>query len=96
MPDHAANLRIDLDRLLWRLGELGKIGALEGGGVRRLALTAGLLCAFAVPAVAQDAAELAEQARRKKLERLKQLTPEQRREAIRIRQEHVQRRYRVF
>ena len=33
------NLRIDLDRLLGRLRELGRVGALEGGGVCRLALT---------------------------------------------------------
>ncbi|MBL6927684.1 MAG: Zn-dependent hydrolase [Rhodospirillales bacterium] len=33
------NLRINLDRLLGRLEELGRVGALEGGGVCRLALT---------------------------------------------------------
>jgi N-carbamoyl-L-amino-acid hydrolase len=33
------NLRIDIDRLMRRLAELGGIGALEGGGVCRLALT---------------------------------------------------------
>ncbi|MEN8195795.1 MAG: Zn-dependent hydrolase, partial [Pseudomonadota bacterium] len=33
------NLRIDVDRLMRRLTELGGIGALEGGGVCRLALT---------------------------------------------------------
>jgi N-carbamoyl-L-amino-acid hydrolase len=33
------NLRIDIDRLMRRLTELGSIGALEGGGVCRLALT---------------------------------------------------------
>ena len=33
------NLRIDLDRLMGRIGQLGEIGALEGGGVCRLALT---------------------------------------------------------
>jgi N-carbamoyl-L-amino-acid hydrolase len=33
------NLRIDIDRLMRRLTELGGIGALEGGGVCRLALT---------------------------------------------------------
>ncbi|MCK5273536.1 MAG: hydantoinase/carbamoylase family amidase, partial [Alphaproteobacteria bacterium] len=33
------NLRIDIDRLVRRLTELGRIGALEGGGVCRLALT---------------------------------------------------------
>lgn len=33
------NLRIDIDRLMRRLTELGRIGALEGGGVCRLALT---------------------------------------------------------
>ncbi|MCP5365875.1 MAG: Zn-dependent hydrolase [Hyphomicrobiales bacterium] len=34
-----ANLRIDLDRLMGRLMELGQVGALEGGGVCRLALS---------------------------------------------------------
>lgn len=33
------NLRIDIDRLMGRIEALGKIGALEGGGVCRLALT---------------------------------------------------------
>ena len=33
------NLRIDLDRLMGRIEQLGKIGALDGGGVCRLALT---------------------------------------------------------
>lgn len=33
------NLRIDIDRLLGRLERLGEIGALEGGGVCRLALS---------------------------------------------------------
>lgn len=33
------NLRVDLDRLMGRIEQLGKIGALEGGGVCRLALT---------------------------------------------------------
>jgi N-carbamoyl-L-amino-acid hydrolase len=33
------NLRIDIDRLMERLFELGKIGAIEGGGVCRLALS---------------------------------------------------------
>lgn len=33
------NLRIDIDRLMRRIEALGKIGALEGGGVCRLALT---------------------------------------------------------
>ncbi len=33
------SLRIDLDRLMGRLNELGEIGALDGGGVCRLALT---------------------------------------------------------
>ncbi len=32
------NLRIDLDRLMGRINALGKIGALDGGGVCRLAL----------------------------------------------------------
>lgn len=35
----AENLAIDNERLLGRLNELGRIGALEGGGVCRLALT---------------------------------------------------------
>jgi N-carbamoyl-L-amino-acid hydrolase len=35
----AADLRINIDRLMARLFELGKIGALDGGGVSRLALT---------------------------------------------------------
>lgn len=34
-----SNLRIDLDRLLARLNTLAKIGAIDGGGVCRLALT---------------------------------------------------------
>ncbi len=34
-----SNLRIDLDRLMDRLQRLGQVGALEGGGVCRLALT---------------------------------------------------------
>lgn len=33
------NLRIDLDRLMGRIERLGEVGALEGGGVCRLALT---------------------------------------------------------
>jgi N-carbamoyl-L-amino-acid hydrolase len=33
------NLRINIERLMTRIFELGKIGALEGGGVSRLALT---------------------------------------------------------
>jgi N-carbamoyl-L-amino-acid hydrolase len=33
------SLRIDIDRLMDRINELGKIGALPGGGVSRLALT---------------------------------------------------------
>ncbi len=33
------NLRIDPDRLLERIGQFGTVGALEGGGVRRLALS---------------------------------------------------------
>ncbi len=33
------NLRIDINRLMGRIGELGRIGALEGGGVCRLALS---------------------------------------------------------
>ncbi len=33
------NLRVDIDRLMGRIGELGKIGALDGGGVCRLALS---------------------------------------------------------
>ena len=33
------NLRIDPDRLMARIGQLGEIDALEGGGVCRLALT---------------------------------------------------------
>lgn len=32
-------IRVNLDRLMGRIFELGKIGALEGGGVKRLALT---------------------------------------------------------
>jgi len=35
----SGNLRIDLDRLMGRLFRLGEIGALPGGGVKRLALT---------------------------------------------------------
>lgn len=35
----AKALCIDLDRLIWRIEALGKIGALDGGGVCRLALT---------------------------------------------------------
>ncbi len=34
-----SNLRIDLDRLMDRIQRLGQVGALEGGGVCRLALT---------------------------------------------------------
>ncbi len=34
-----SNHRIDIDRLLARINELGKVGALDGGGVCRLALT---------------------------------------------------------
>lgn len=34
-----SNLRIDIDRLMDRLFRLGEVGALEGGGVCRLALT---------------------------------------------------------
>ena len=34
-----SNLRIDLDRLMGRIGALGEVGALEGGGVCRLALS---------------------------------------------------------
>jgi N-carbamoyl-L-amino-acid hydrolase len=33
------NLRVDIDRLMGRIRKLGEIGALEGGGVCRLALT---------------------------------------------------------
>ncbi|MDA0997509.1 MAG: M20 family metallo-hydrolase [Proteobacteria bacterium] len=33
------NLRIDIDRLMRRIRELGKIGAIDGGGVCRLALS---------------------------------------------------------
>ena len=33
------NLRVDLDRLLGRIEQPGKIGALDGGGVCRLTLT---------------------------------------------------------
>ena len=33
------NVRINLDRLMGRIFELGQIGALPGGGVKRLALT---------------------------------------------------------
>jgi N-carbamoyl-L-amino-acid hydrolase len=33
------SLRIDLDRLLARLGALAEVGAIAGGGVSRLALT---------------------------------------------------------
>jgi beta-ureidopropionase / N-carbamoyl-L-amino-acid hydrolase len=33
------NLRIDLDRLAGRIGALGQVGAIEGGGVSRLALS---------------------------------------------------------
>jgi len=36
---HPSNLRIDGDRLMARLFRLGQVGALEGGGVCRLALT---------------------------------------------------------
>ena len=36
---NASNLRIDLDRLMGRLFRLGEIGALDGGGVKRLALS---------------------------------------------------------
>ena len=39
MPMNPGNLRIDLDRLMERLKALATIGALEGGGVCRLALT---------------------------------------------------------
>jgi len=35
----SGNLRIDLDRLMGRIFRLGEIGALPGGGVKRLALT---------------------------------------------------------
>ena len=35
----ACNMRIDLDRLLGRIDALGRVGALEGGGVCRLALS---------------------------------------------------------
>lgn len=35
----AANLRIDIDRLLRRIDALAQVGAIEGGGVCRLALT---------------------------------------------------------
>ncbi len=35
----AADLRIDLDRLMGRIHALGEIGALPGGGVKRLALS---------------------------------------------------------
>ncbi len=38
-PMQYDNLRIDLDRLMGRIGHLGEVGALEGGGVCRLALT---------------------------------------------------------
>ncbi len=34
-----SNLRVNLDRLCWRLDELARIGAIEGGGVCRLALS---------------------------------------------------------
>ncbi|MDA9981772.1 Zn-dependent hydrolase [Gammaproteobacteria bacterium] len=37
--DTVTDLNIDIDRLLQRIKELGRIGALEGGGVCRLALT---------------------------------------------------------
>jgi len=37
-PGHS-NLRIDIDRLMGRIETLGRIGALSGGGVCRLALT---------------------------------------------------------
>jgi len=37
--DPFADLRVDIDRLLSRVDELGRIGALDGGGVCRLALT---------------------------------------------------------
>lgn len=37
-PDRR-NIGIDLDRLMGRIGELGETGALDGGGVCRLALT---------------------------------------------------------
>ena len=33
------NLRIDIDRLMRRIQELGTVGALDGGGVCRLALS---------------------------------------------------------
>jgi beta-ureidopropionase / N-carbamoyl-L-amino-acid hydrolase len=35
----AAGVRVNGDRLLWRLRELGQVGAIEGGGCARLALT---------------------------------------------------------
>lgn len=37
--DAGTNVNIDIDRLLQRIKELGRVGALEGGGVCRLALT---------------------------------------------------------
>jgi len=37
--DSVADIRIDNDRLLQRINELGRVGALDGGGVSRLALT---------------------------------------------------------
>jgi len=39
LPDWLSGLRIDRDRLLERIFELGEIGALDGGGVCRLALS---------------------------------------------------------
>ncbi len=33
------NLRIDIDRLMCRIQALGEVGALDGGGVCRLALS---------------------------------------------------------
>ena len=38
-PPSLGNLRVDIDRLMGRLNALGRIGALDGGGVSRLALT---------------------------------------------------------
>jgi putative aminopeptidase FrvX len=38
-PGMTGNLRIDIDRLMARLDALARIGAIEGGGVCRLALT---------------------------------------------------------
>lgn len=37
--EHSSNLKINLDRLMGRIMVLGEVGALDGGGVRRLALS---------------------------------------------------------